>query len=409
MTSSRWMNLLSRLLAASGALTLLFLLLLTTSGWALMAGYVPSDAEAFSSVLYMRQGSAGGPLLLSVHHYLASAVVVTAFLYLLATYLAGRHTSERVHWWSGTGAYLLLLGICFFGYLLPMDQKAYWGTVVRLGIVETMPRLGDLAATFLRGGEVFNASTLPRFYTLHVAVLPTLLLLAAWPLWRAVGRQLEDRRRLVRWLAASLAALAVVYLVAATLPAPLEIRGDPTDSEYVPRPEWYFLWLFQFGKQVESMPWIESLLLPLGGLLLLATLPFITRQRLAGRLALAGSWCALWLTLTALALHADRDLPPKLPYEQAMRLQAEQQYQALCAECHGEDGRGKGPQAAAFDLEVRDLTLAETWQQISAEAMRQAIRDGKGDDMPAFGRELAEEEIDAMMALLEQKFAPTPR
>jgi mono/diheme cytochrome c family protein len=142
------------------------------------------------------------------------------------------------------------------------------------------------------------------------------------------------------------------------------------------------------------MPWIESLLLPLGGVLLLVALPFMTRQRLAGRVALAGGWCVLWLSLTGLA---DRDLLPKLPYEPAMRLQAEAQYKELCSECHAEDGRGNGPQAEAFELEVRDLTSVEVWQEISVEEMKQAIRDGKGQDMPAFGRELNQEELKAIM------------
>ena len=55
------------------------------------------------------------------------------------------------------------------------------------------------------------------------------------------------------------AGLAAAYLVAALVPAPLKLPAEPTDTEYVPRPEWYFLWLFQFGKYVEAVPWCSMI------------------------------------------------------------------------------------------------------------------------------------------------------
>jgi len=398
---------LETLRGASAGLTLLFLALLATSGWALMAGYVPSDAEAFSSVLYMEQGANGTAFLRAVHHHLASGAVVGGFLYLVTTYLAGRHSETARLWWWGCAGYVLLLGICFCGYLLPMDQKAYWGTVVRLGIIETMPLAGRTIANLLRGGETINASTLPRFYTLHAAVLPALLLLVGQPLLRSAMHHLRRRGRVAAWLGGGLVALVAVYAIAAVWPAPLEIRADPTDSVYAPRPEWYFLWLFQFGKYVEAAPWVQSLLLPVGGLALLAALPLLSSRRMRSRLAVAGAWCAAWIALTALAAHADRDLPPKLQYEPAMRLQAETHYADLCADCHGEDGRGRGPQAAVFALEVRDFTDPDIWREIPLVEMKRAIRDGKGKDMPKFGHELALEEVDALMQFIQTSFAPT--
>jgi ubiquinol-cytochrome c reductase cytochrome b subunit len=392
---------------AAGVLSLLFLGLLAVSGWALMAGYVPSEDEAFASVVYWRQGGGLGAALRGLHYWLASALVVAAFVHLLATYLAGRHNAERRSWWLGLVLYFLVLGLCFTGFLLPMDQNAFWGTVVRLGIVETSPVVGPAVADLLRGGGAVNASTLPRFYALHVSILPFAALALLGLLLRPLAERLrETGRPAVRWLAVALAGLALSYLAAALLPAPLELPADATDSDYVPRPEWYFLWLFQLGKYVESVPWVRSFLLPLAGVGLLFALPLL-RQKTAGRAAVAAGWCAAWIGLTALALWEDRELPPKLRYEEAMRAQAGEQFQEECYDCHGDDGRGRGPRSRAFDLETPDLTREETWLEHPRSEMRSAIRDGKGEDMPAFGRKLTPAQIDALLDYLETSFRPS--
>ena len=405
------MSWLLRLRAAAGVLCLTFLALLTASGWALAAGYVPSSSEAFASVLYWRQDGGLGAVLRALHYHLASALVVAGFIYLLAAFLADRHRdatpSERgaQAWWLGLTLFLLVLGFCFTGYLLPMDQNAYWGTVVRLGIVETSPVVGPMVADALRGGPLLNAATLPRFHALHVSILPLIgALLLALLLRRAVRAPLRASPA-AGWIALALIALAVSYLVAMRLPAPLELPADPSDSEYVPRPEWYFLWLFQFGKYVESMPWVRSLVLPVAGLGLLFGLPLLPRQSARSRGFLAAAWCAAWVALTALAIWQDRELPPKLMYEQAMQVQAAENYQSHCYDCHDDDGRGQGPQTRAFDLDVPDLTLEETWLESSRQEMRAAIRDGEGD-MPAFGRKLTAAQIDALIDYLETTYRP---
>jgi ubiquinol-cytochrome c reductase cytochrome b subunit len=390
----------------SAVLCLVFLVLLLTSGWALMASYVPSDSEAFSSVLFLRQDTAGGSQIRSVHYNLSSAVVVTGFLYLLFTFLLGRHTTEKIQWWSGVGLYLLLLAMCFTGYLLPMDQNAYWGTVVRLGIVETAPVLGPHLSQILRGGQTFNASTLPRFYALHVAVLPLLCVLPLTVLLKRFTGWIGGARWRVLLLTVGLAGLLVTFLVASSARAPLELRADSTDSEYVPRPEWYFLWLFQVGKYVEAFPWVQSLVIPVVGAGLLFALPMMSRQRLRSRIILVSGWAALWLVLTALALYEDRELPPTPSYEVAMAERAAEAWEELCRECHGAEGRGDGARSRRFGLDARDFTQAEIWLEVSSEEMFRSIRDGKGKDMPGFRRQLDQEEIDAVLAFMKTNFAP---
>ena len=165
-----------------------------------------------------------------------------------------------------------MIGFCFTGYVLPMDQAAYWGTSVRLGIVETVPVVGGMKADMLRGGSTFGAATLPRFYALHVAALPLILVILV-----LVGfKDALDRAARAygpRLIQASGLITIAAFVIAANVQAPLEPKAAAADTEYVPRPEWYFLWLFQFGKYVHGFQWVESALLPaigIGTLLLLA-------------------------------------------------------------------------------------------------------------------------------------------
>jgi mono/diheme cytochrome c family protein len=194
--------------------------------------------------------------------------------------------------------------------------------------------------------------------------------------------------------------------VAALVGAPLEPRASPADTEYVARPEWYFLWLFQFGKYVEAAPWLRSLALPAAGLGFLVALPFLRHDRPRTRGLVVGGWCLAWVGLTALALHEDRALPPRPSYEQALRARAEKQYVDECESCHAASGRGDGSQARAFALKPPDFTSPDYWREARPEKMREVVRDGSGQDMPAFGKKLSDEEMDALVDLVRARWRP---
>ena len=155
-----WM---ARLHGASALCAFVFAGLLMGSGIGLAMTYVPSQAEAFASVLYLRQQGGIGALLRAMHYHLSSGVVVAAFLMVITAVLTDIHKERKWEFRLSVVALLLMIGFCFTGYVLPMDQPAYWGTSVRLGIVETVPVVGGMQADMLRGGATFGAATLPRF------------------------------------------------------------------------------------------------------------------------------------------------------------------------------------------------------------------------------------------------------
>ena len=398
------MKLVSGLRGGLGVLAATLFLALLTSGWGLMPSYVPTDREAFDSVLYLRKLGGAGAFLRAVHVLGASLLVSVGALYLLATYVAGAAPREKRAWFLALALFGSVLFLCFTGFLLPMDQNAYWGTLVRFGIIETASGVGPPAADFLRGGGALNASTLPRFYALHVGILPFVAaaLLAAL-LWDA--RERLKTIGLSRLLATALLLLLVLYALSAALPAPLEPRAAPGDTEYVPRPEWYFLWLFQFGKYVEAWPWVRSLLLPALAAAAVVAAAFRTQSETTRR-SVAGAVVVGFVLLTGLARYDDRALPAKPSHEQALRARAGFLFKEECSSCHGETGKGDGTQAKTFDLAVPDMNGAAFWKDQGDDRMRDAIRNGKGEDMPAFGKKMTAEEIDALVVMLGDRFRP---
>ena len=299
-----WME---RLHGASAFFAFVFGGLLIGSGVGLAMSYVPSQSEAFASVLYLPEQGGVGAFVRSLHYHLASGAVVAAFLMVVFAILGEVHRERPAQYRLSVLALFLMIGFCFTGYVLPMDQTAYWGTSVRLGIVETIPVVGDMKADLLRGGPTFGAATLPRFYALHVAALPIVFVILVLVGFRqTLGRAAREHGP---WLIQASGLLAVAaFVVAAIFPAPLEPAASTSDTQYVPRPEWYFLWLFQFGKYVQGFQWVESALLPLAGIGLLLVLPELQTSRRQRAIGVSVT-LSVMAGLSGLALYEDLDLP----------------------------------------------------------------------------------------------------
>jgi len=398
-----WM---SRLHGAAALCAFVFAGLLVGSGIGLSMSYVPSQSEAFSSVLYIRQQGGIGALLRAMHYHLSSGVVVAAFLMVIAGVLTEFHRERKWEFRLSVVALLLMIGFCFTGYVLPMDQPAYWGTSVRLGIVETVPVVGGLQADMLRGGPTFGAATLPRFYALHVTALPLVLVILV-----LVGfKDALDRAAKASgtWLIPACGLIAIAaWVIAALFQAPLEPRAAAADTEYVPRPEWYFLWLFQFGKYVHGFQWVESALLPAVGIGTLMLLPEIRTSRKLRASGVIGL-LAFMFGLGALALYEDRDLPGKPQYEEGLVVKAARDYKVECVSCHGASGKGDGPDIAKLESKPKDFTRETFWDDGTMNDMIEVITKGEAPDMPAFGGRLSEEEILAIAAHIEANFRPRP-
>jgi ubiquinol-cytochrome c reductase cytochrome b subunit len=219
--------------------------------------------------------------------------VVLAALHLARVLYHGAYKRPRQeNWWIGLAAFGLVLAFAFTGYLLPWDQKGYWATVVGLRIAAQPPLVGPAAARILSGGNGVGAATLSRFAAFHVIVLPIALaaaVVAHLTLLRRHGhaglpgdstpREPFFPRQMARDAAAALALFALLSALAIAFPAPLGPTADPSDTGYVPRPEWYFLSLFQLLHYFRGKAAIlGTVAIPAAVVLFLVALPLLDRS-----------------------------------------------------------------------------------------------------------------------------------
>jgi ubiquinol-cytochrome c reductase cytochrome b subunit len=278
---------------------LLFIFLLQViTGVSLALYYTPTVETAHTSLAYITKQVAGGAFLRSLHSYGSSAMIIVLALHFLQTFVYGSFKGRReLLWLSGAVLSLLVLGMGFTGYLLPWDQKAYFATAVGTNIAGQVPLAGDWITRLLRGGETLGTLTLSRFYVAHVFLIPAAIIAfigAHIFLFRKAGpagpmhehpvepklhperfypRQVLFDMMFALVIVAGLAGLA--YLRPVTL-GPI---ANPSDSHFLPRPEWYYLPMFQWLKYWEG-PGVVIGVIVIPGLVAAAffLLPFLDRR-----------------------------------------------------------------------------------------------------------------------------------
>jgi quinol-cytochrome oxidoreductase complex cytochrome b subunit len=163
----------------------LFGILLVT-GVYLMFVYTPSVGSAYGNMQSLKTGVGFGQLIRNVHRWSAHLMVLVVALHMVRVFYAGAYKKPReFNWVIGVMLLLLTLALSFTGYLLPWDQLSYWAVTVGTNLVHYVPLVGGKLQDLLIGGPQVGQTTLLRFYALHVAVLPILLvLLLTVHIWR---------------------------------------------------------------------------------------------------------------------------------------------------------------------------------------------------------------------------------
>jgi ubiquinol-cytochrome c reductase cytochrome b subunit len=278
-----------------GSVALFLSLTQAFTGAMLAFNYAPTPGDAYNSLRYILTELTGGRLMRGLHHWGASLMIVVVVLHMIQVFVYGAYKKPREATWM-LGVVLLLLTLAYglTGYLLPWDNRAYWGTVVATNIAATAPVLGPYL-TRLLGGPGIGVVTFARFFGLHVLLLPpvTALLIgvhvylvrkhgvAPAPGDEALPKKQFYPQQVFKDTAAIFAAFIILFVMAVAVRVPLEQLADPTDTAYTPRPEWYFLFLFQFLKFFNGpLEVVGSMVLPGLAVLLLILVPFIDRSRM---------------------------------------------------------------------------------------------------------------------------------
>jgi ubiquinol-cytochrome c reductase cytochrome b subunit len=311
------------------------------TGLVLWSSYSASAQTAWESVYYIQHEMTGGWLLRGIHHVMAQAMVVLLALHLMQVVIDGAYRAPReVNFWLGLVLMMLVLGMALTGYLLPWDQKGYWATRVATNLAGLVPLIGPSLQQVVVGGPDYGHHTLTRFFAIHAGFLPAtlvLMLVVHLSLFRKHGlcaKQPITRPDAMFWpdqvlkdAVAMLAVMAVVLgvilmpalramlegrpIVPGELGAELGAPADPSQPYAAARPEWYFLFLFQFLKVFEgwgaSGEFFGAIVVP--GLIMgvMFLMPILGRWQLGHRFNVAFTFALLAGVglLTAMATNED--------------------------------------------------------------------------------------------------------
>lgn len=286
-----------------GFATLFVFISQAVTGILLAMVYKPSAAEAYSSIQAL-QASTIGNYVRSLHSWSANFMVVLVILHLLRVFYEGAYKRPRELTWIMGGVLLVgTLGLAFTGYLLPWDQEGYWATTVGTAMAGFVPGLGDFLVNVLRDGAQVTGATLTRFYSVHMLILPAIVLLAFMPHFFFVLRQgMSSTDELAEaqhrgediskksspfWPNVAFKMISLVFVVfialwvlSAIYPKGL---GEPADalnkSRYIPEPAWYFFGVYQLLKYFPGTLDVLAMVgLPIIFFVVLFGLPWLDRN-----------------------------------------------------------------------------------------------------------------------------------
>ena len=168
-----------------GGLAFTTFLMLLASGMLLLVYYQPTPERAFDSILFLESSVWGGKYLRSLHRLASHSLLVLIFLHTLRVVLTGAyHRPRQLNWVIGVLLLCLSVFEGYAGYLLPMDQLAYWATQTGMELLQGVP-LGGVLRSLLVPDGIAQPLSLLRFYALHVMVVPlTLLVLSLLHFYR---------------------------------------------------------------------------------------------------------------------------------------------------------------------------------------------------------------------------------
>jgi ubiquinol-cytochrome c reductase cytochrome b subunit len=432
-----------------GSAALTVFLLQVVTGILLALIYVPSAGEAWSSLQALNHQIALGWFIRAMHGWGSNFMVAIVVIHMAQVFLFGAYKFPReLTWIVGVFLLLMTLGMAFTGQVLRFDQDAYWGLGIGASIASRVPIAGPAIVKLMLGGPIIAGATLSRFFTLHVFVIPGLLIgfvglhllmvlklgINEWPMPGRIVRRAtyeaqyhaltkNDGAPFVPyavWKDMFFAGSIVLAVAACALyfgPFGPTGQPDPTIIQTAPKPDYFFLWLYALLSLLP--PSLETPFLIIGPVLVilgLILLPFLAgegekswkRRPIA---VLAVLLIAITLgTFTRLAQfapwspHMNAWSGDAVPVQYIHHTTALERQGALvfqvkqCRNCHalGNSGGQRGP---ALDSVATRLTHGQL--------IRQVIQGG--GNMPAYGNNLSPAETTALVAFLETLHPGTQR
>jgi quinol-cytochrome oxidoreductase complex cytochrome b subunit len=164
---------------SSAVIVVLFAVELLT-GILLSLYYYPEPDAAYDTMRFLQGTVSGGWLMRSVHSWAGELLLLAVIVHVGHVYFRRAYARPREYEWVVGGLLLLAaLAFRFTGRLLPWDDLGARTARAGLDLLDTVPLLGPLLSTWLRGGDDLGPNTLSRFFATHVLILPWFTVAAA--------------------------------------------------------------------------------------------------------------------------------------------------------------------------------------------------------------------------------------
>jgi ubiquinol-cytochrome c reductase cytochrome b subunit len=429
-----------------GSAALVVFLLQLITGILLAMVYVPSAGEAWNSLHTLNYDVVLGWFIRGLHGWGSNFMVAIVLIHMMQVFLFGAHKYPReLTWIVGVFLLLMTLGMAFTGQVLRFDQDAYWGLGIGASIASRIPIVGPAVVNLMLGGPIIAGPTLSRFFAIHVFIVPGLLIafvclhllmvlklgINEWPMPGRIVRKAtyeHEYHELTKTDGAPFVPYAVwkdMFFAACILmavgwcalyfgPFGPSGRPDPTIIQTVPKPDYFFLWLYALLSLLPPSLETPALLVgPVVVIVALLLLPFVSgegekswRRRPIAVLTMLLIAVTLG-TFTRLAQfapwspHMNAWSGEPIPQSMLSRATALERQGALvfqakqCRNCHGL-GDGGGKRGPALD----EVAVRLTQDQL----IRQVIQGG--GNMPAYGKNLSPAETTALVAFLQTLHPP---
>jgi ubiquinol-cytochrome c reductase cytochrome b subunit len=265
-----------------GEIALFMFVILVATGVFLTFFYVPSSAHviyegpyepligqevtaAYASVLNISLEVRAGLLMRQIHHWAAVIFVAVVVFHLARVFFTGAFRRPReVNWVIGFTLLVLAMGLGFTGYSLPDDLLSGTGARIAYSAAISIPLIGPYLGSLVFGGEFPTEAFIPRFFVLHVLILPALFVGAVSAHLALVFIQKHTQYRGGRarqdnvvgrylWPGQTFLSVGLFFLTAAVLAGiggliqinPVWLWGpfDPASVSSPAQPDWYVGWL----------------------------------------------------------------------------------------------------------------------------------------------------------------------
>jgi ubiquinol-cytochrome c reductase cytochrome b subunit len=423
-----------------GSAATVLLVLQVVTGILLALVYSPSANEAWTSLGVLNHTIPLGWYLRALHGWGSDFMIAIVLLHMVQVFLFGAYKFPReLTWIVGVGLLLLTLGMAFTGQVMRFDQDAYWGLGIGASISSRIPIVGPYLVHMLLGGPIIGGATLSRFFTLHVFVIPSLLLAAVglhvwmvlrhgvsdWPMPGRIVRRATYQKEYrdltastgipfvpdAAWKDAVFAAAILFSVMAcAFFFGPFGPGGmpDPTIIQTAPKPDCFFLWIYAvLAFLPTSLETPVLLVAPVLGIAALLLLPLFAGEgeRHWSRRPVAVLLISVIAVTLGIFTHlgtytpwspvmdawTSAPIPPKLlfnrtPLERQGALVFEDKQ---CRDCHALAGSG-GQRGPALDSIANRMT--------EDQIIRQIVQGG--GNMPAYGNALNPSETAAITRFL---------